>query len=134
MGKTIKRNKQDINIKNKQDKQNDRELKKRYKKQLNKNKDYNSNEEKLFSLSLLKDGYTIEYIDTDGNCLFRSISDQIYSHQNNHIEIRNNIMNYIEDNEEHFKLFIEDDESFEDYVHRMRYNYIFNYFYILRYF
>lgn len=98
----------------------ERQKKLKIKKLLNKSKDYSSNEEIKFSEELLKEGYLIEYIETDGNCLFRSISDQLYNNQNKHYEIRNIIMNYIEENEEHFKLFIEDDESFEDYLSRMR--------------
>lgn len=73
----------------------ERQKKLKIKKLLNKSKDYSSNEEIKFSEELLKEGYLIEYIETDGNCLFRSISDQLYNNQNKHYEIRNIIMNYI---------------------------------------
>lgn len=56
----------------------------------------------------------------DGNCMFRSICDQLYSDSSRHMEVREKIMDYIEDEKAHFSLFIEDDETFEDYVNRMR--------------
>jgi hypothetical protein len=56
----------------------------------------------------------------DGNCMFRSICDQLYQDASRHMEVREKIMDYIEEEEAHFSLFIEDDESFEDYVSRMR--------------
>jgi len=34
-------------------------------------------------------------IEGDGNCLFRSISDQIHGHQDNHFEYRKQAGNYI---------------------------------------
>lgn len=63
----------------------------------------------------------------DGNCLFRSIAHQLYGDQeyndnssNKHIEIRMKIVDYMEAHEELFKLFMEDDVKFEDYVAEMR--------------
>jgi OTU domain-containing protein 3 len=106
-----------------QQKKEDRIEKKRIKKSKHYvAKDYQSNEEKKFSNDLLEEGYGIEYIEADGNCLFRSISDQLHHNQNHHSEIRQQVMDFIEQNSEHFELFIEDDESFVDYLSRMRGN------------
>jgi OTU domain-containing protein 3 len=98
----------------------DRLIKKQMRKKAFQKKDYQSNEEVRYAAELLKEGYQIEYIDGDGNCLFRSISDQLYSDQSHHLEIRHQVMNYIHDNQEHFQLFIEDDEPFGDYLDRLR--------------
>jgi hypothetical protein len=52
--------------------------------------------------------------------MFRSISDQLYATVERHAEVRQQIVNYMEQHHDHFSLFIEDDELFEDYVVRMR--------------
>jgi NACalpha-BTF3-like transcription factor len=68
---------------------------------------------------LADDGLTIHVIDGDGNCLFRSIADQITGDQELHMAFRTRIMKYIKDHADHFRLFMEDDESFEAYMDRM---------------
>jgi OTU domain-containing protein 3 len=83
-------------------------------------RNYESAEEKKFADSLRNDGFQINIMDGDGNCLFRSISDQLYGDFARHMEIRQNIMDYILQNESHFRLFMEDDEPFEEYMSRMR--------------
>jgi hypothetical protein len=77
-------------------------------------------------------------MDGDGNCLFRSLADQLTGNQNNHhavrlhillrflfssqsLLIRSKIMDYIAENKEYFQYFIEDDEGINDYLMRMRY-------------
>jgi hypothetical protein len=54
--------------------------------------------------------------------LFRSIADQIENDDSNHLFYRKKIVEYIEQNQEHFSLFMEDDETFNDYVERMKSN------------
>lgn len=65
----------------------------------------------------------------DGNCLFRSLSDQIFwDYGNNHEEVRSDVCDFIEANEEEFSVFLvldedeedEDAASFEEYVANMR--------------
>ena len=58
--------------------------------------------------------------DGDGNCLFRSLADQLTGKQDNHLVFRFKVMCYIEQQREHFTLFMEDDEDFDDYVSRMK--------------
>jgi uncharacterized protein YozE (UPF0346 family) len=55
-----------------------------------------------------------------GNCLFRALSDQVTGTNKQHFEIRRQIIDYIESHKEHYSLFIEDDEPFDDYISRMR--------------
>ena len=63
----------------------------------------------------------------DGNCLFRSISHQIYNdYGTRHEKVRSELCDYLEANEEEFKVFLilDDDDTdicnFKDYVSRMR--------------
>lgn len=71
----------------------------------------------------------------DGNCLFRSISDQLYyDYGNDHAQVRSDVCDYLEAHEEEFKLFLvledEDDDgdnnddpdaqNFQSYVENMR--------------
>lgn len=65
----------------------------------------------------------------DGNCLFRSISHQLYNdHGQKHDVVRHEICNYLQDNQDDFKVYLllEDSDDnddvcdFDDYVHRMR--------------
>jgi OTU domain-containing protein 3 len=74
---------------------------------------------------------TIIDIEADGNCLFRSISDQLYhDFGNNHAEIRDEICNFMEGHKDEFSLFLvlddedakgeEDAADFEEYIQNMR--------------
>ena len=65
----------------------------------------------------------------DGNCLFRSLSDQLFhDYGNNHEEVRADICDYLEHYEEDFSVFLvldedeedEDAASYEQYVENMR--------------
>lgn len=63
----------------------------------------------------------------DGNCLFRSISHQLHNdYGENHEEVRHEICNYLDKNEEDFSIFLlmddqeEDVMDFDDYVAEMR--------------
>lgn len=51
--------------------------------------------------------------------MFRSISDQLYGTTDRHSEVRQKIVNYMSEHDDHFKLFVEDDEPFDDYITRM---------------
>ena len=65
----------------------------------------------------------------DGNCLFRSLSDQLYwDYGNNHENVRSEVCDFLALSKEDFKFFLvldenEDDEDaadFESYVSKMR--------------
>lgn len=84
-------------------------------------KTYESNEEKEFCRILADQGMKINYMESDGNCLFRAIADQIGGDQSVHSNFRRKIMAYIEDNKDHFKLFLDVDERMNDYLDRMKY-------------
>ena len=101
-------------------KQDERAKKRELRKQQAKEKDYQSKEERAFAALLQQQELCIKYMDGDGNCLFRSIADQLTGRQDLHMDIRHKTMDYISQHEEHFRLFMEDDESMDDYLARMR--------------
>ncbi len=65
-------------------------------------------------------GLKFKVVKGDGNCLFRSFSDQVEGSENNHAFYRQSSIEYMTANEEHFKNFMEDDEKFEDYINKMK--------------
>lgn len=92
---------------------------------------YNTAEDLMLRESIESDGNrTIIDINPDGNCLFSSISDQLYyDHGQNHVEVRDEICDYLEAHESFFSLFLdlddeetkgEDASDFADYVKTMR--------------
>ena len=79
----------------------------------------------------LEDGLTIADMAPDGNCLFRSLSDQLYADYGNmHEEIRSDICDYMEQNKDDFQVFLvldddscdegDDGKDFESYIKTMR--------------
>jgi len=103
-------------------KKDDRRAKNAHRKQVARSKDYyDSSDEKAFLALLNGVGLTIKYMDGDGNCLFRSVADQLTGNADGmHMDVRRKVMDYIAAHKDHFSLFIEDDEPFDDYVERMR--------------
>jgi len=63
----------------------------------------------------------VKEVEGDGNCMFRSIADQVYSDEGMHPFIRDMCMDHLERNREYFSQFIvTETESFEEYVQRKR--------------
>lgn len=65
-------------------------------------------------------GLFIREVKGDGNCLFRSVADQLYSQEHRHDEVRNALCDFVEAHREDFEPFVEDDEDFDEYLARMR--------------
>lgn len=80
---------------------------------------YDTREEKELASILAQSGLVIHHMEGDGNCMFRSIADQITGDCDHHMMFREKIMKYITEHADHFSLFMEDDEKFEAYVERM---------------
>jgi hypothetical protein len=78
-----------------------------------------SDDARELSAILSQSGLTVHIMDGDGNCLFRSIADQVAGDAELHMVIRSRIMRYIKANGDHFRLFMEDDEDFDAYIERM---------------
>lgn len=52
----------------------------------------------------------------------RALSDQYYGYDSNHKSIRQEICQFLKDNEEEYKFFVEDDQSFEHHIQCMSQN------------
>jgi hypothetical protein len=70
-------------------------------------------------------------MNSDGNCLFRALSDQLHGDLgNDHDDVRSEICDFMEDNQDDFKLFLvlddddceegDDAKDFESYMSNMR--------------
>jgi OTU domain-containing protein 3 len=97
-------NKKETNQKYKENKE---KKKKEYK------KEEFDHETRLLNEELGKIGLTIKEIYGDGNCLFRSVSDQINNDQEDYNIIRHKTMEYIKQNKSDFEHFVYD-ETFEE--------------------
>lgn len=82
--------------------------------------DYGCAEQRTFITKLAEGGLVIYFMEPDGNCLFRSLASQALDDAERHAEIRAKVMDFEEAQPDHFRLFIEDDEPFDDYIERMR--------------
>lgn len=80
---------------------------------------YDSTEEKDFFRHMGQMDLLIRIVKGDGNCMFRSIADQLVGNESKH-DIYQLVCKYIEEHEEHFKFFIEDDVPFQDYLSKMQ--------------
>ncbi len=65
-------------------------------------------------------GLYIRDMKGDGNCLFRSVADQLYSSEHRHDAVRQRLLDFVEAHRDDFEPFVEDDEDFDGYVGRMR--------------
>lgn len=77
---------------------------------------------KKFLKKLLPLGYFVREVTGDGNCLFRSIADQLEIEGLDHIEVREKIVRHITENRESYEPFIEDDVPFDRYISAMAKN------------
>lgn len=95
---------------------------KKNRKKRNKKRRRNDDIDEEFKKHLESLGYFIREVGGDGNCLFRSVSEQMEGNENNYKEYREKCVNYIKDNKEFFAPFIEDDETIDQYIDRMSKN------------
>jgi OTU domain-containing protein 3 len=62
-----------------------------------------------FSVQIRALNLRIRDVDADGNCLFRAVADQIEGNQQNHLKYRHAVVDYMQDNPDLFKPFIDQD-------------------------
>ncbi|OWZ19240.1 OTU ovarian tumor-like cysteine protease [Phytophthora megakarya] len=67
----------------------------------------------------LRLGWEVAPIRKDGNCLFRSLSDQLYGHERRHLELRRRLVDFINLERVHFEPFVAG-EGVEEYCARLR--------------
>ena len=101
--------------------------KSRTKKQTSRNSSSSTVDDAQFRTSLQSQGHTIQEMASDGNCLFRSLSDQLYRDSGaQHALVRNEICNHLQQHRETFECFLlmndedEDIVDFDEYVSKMR--------------
>mmetsp|Transcript_32719 Transcript_32719/g.47341 ORF Transcript_32719/g.47341 Transcript_32719/m.47341 type:complete len:302 (-) Transcript_32719:401-1306(-) len=81
----------------------------------------------------LESNFDVREMDSDGNCLFRALSDQLYGDYGRkyYVDVREDVCKYLEEHEDDFKFFVVlDDESdcdeeegstsYAEYIKRMR--------------
>jgi len=77
--------------------------------------------EEKFQKQLARYNYDLHIVSADGNCLFRSISDQIYGTDKHNLIIREKCMDYIEKNSVFYSQYIEGGEKqMPAYIERKR--------------
>lgn len=71
-----------------------------------------------FDEMLRKRGLRLEDIEGDGNCLFRSVSDQLFGNQNRHLDLRRVCASFMSEEKDRLQHFLDVDEDmeFDDYV------------------
>lgn len=77
---------------------------------------------KKFLKKLIPLGYFVREVTGDGNCLFRSIADQLEIEGMQHQDVRERIVQYITEHRADFEPFIEDDVPFDRYISAMARN------------
>ena len=59
-------------------------------------------------------------VQADGSCFFRAVSDQLFSTESYHTDLRILTVNWLEEHCEQYKYFTDSCEHFQDYVDKMR--------------
>ena len=101
---------------------NDKRERNQYRKKKNKKNKKNDEIDEKFKKHLESLGYFIREVEGDGNCLFRSVSEQMEGNENNYQEYRDKCVDYMKENKDEFAPFIEDDEPIDKYIDRMSEN------------
>ena len=69
-----------------------------------------------FRVQLAQFGLRVKEMGADGNCMFRSLSDQLEGHEKLHMKYRQEAVTFIEEHKEEYAPFIEDEETVEQYL------------------
>ena len=64
-------------------------------------------------------GVEVVEVEGDGNCLFRAVAEQLHGREHQHELYRHLPVEYIRENESHFSPFLDEDETFPEYVESM---------------
>jgi OTU domain-containing protein 3 len=65
-------------------------------------------------------GLRVKNITADGNCFFRALSDQLQGDEGQHSELRAQVCALMAEQAEDFAPFVEDDQTLETYLARMK--------------
>ena len=72
-----------------------------------------------FVEELKKIGFYIKEVKGDGNCLFRSVSEQLEGNENNYEIYRQKCVEYMKDNKDAFIPFLEEEEPIDNYIEKI---------------
>ena len=72
-----------------------------------------------FSEELKKLGFYIKEVKGDGNCLFRSVSEQFEGNENNYAIYRQKCVDYMKENKDAFIPFLEKEEPIDTYIEKI---------------
>ncbi|CAD8124836.1 unnamed protein product [Paramecium sonneborni] len=75
-----------------------------------------------FNKRLQQLGLTIRDVDSDGNCLFRAIADQLTGNEENYNVYRSMAIRSLQKNQKFFSDFLPEGSSFNEYTNRMSYD------------
>jgi len=115
-----KPNKKEKRQEQREDRHKDRMVKKKLKKKRDKQEQQRYMDDmNKFRDELIQYGLKIVEVGGDGNCLFRSISDQLEGTQLNFHQYRQDSIDYMVQNKDDFSPFIEDDITFDEYIEEM---------------
>jgi hypothetical protein len=76
-------------------------------------------------------GFYIRDVAGDGNCLFRSIADQLFNDAERHGQMRTEIVAHLRENRTLFSPFIEDDEPFDEVSSFLLFFFYLHYFHLV---
>ena len=68
---------------------------------------------------LKKIGYSIKEVKSDGNCLFRAVSEQLEEDENNYKNYREICVDYMNNNQDEFIPFLDEDEPIDKYIEKL---------------
>jgi hypothetical protein len=71
---------------------------------------------RAFSVHLGRQGLCVRDVASDGSCMFRAVSDQLYGDEDHHMEIRRRCVKYMVDHRDDFAPFVDDSKCFEEYT------------------
>ena len=78
----------------------------------------NERDEK-FKEDLKNIGYYIKEVEGDGNCLFRSVAEQIEENENNFQEYREKCVEYMKENKDTFAPFLDEGQPIDEYIEKI---------------
>ncbi len=65
---------------------------------------------------LNKKGVYMRDVQSDGNCLYRAVADQIEGSEKDHKKYRENVVSYLTQHKDYFKMFLLDTEDIDSYI------------------
>jgi hypothetical protein len=65
-------------------------------------------------------GVELHRVEGDGNCMFRAVADVMEHDESQHRKYRKEAIHFIKEHKDYFQMFLENDESINNYLHEMK--------------